>query len=288
MATPSLVAPGIGKVQVEADPSWRFAVDDQAEVGLSVVSDVDRAAIEIEVHGQWSRQLCLTVYHTLRNCMAECPSAIIIDLQGLKDLNAASTTMWLAASRAANTLRPPAHLVLSVPPTRQLTSHLRRLGAVRFLPIYATVSQARAAVATRLPFTHWLHLDRLRPRPDSAEVAADAVAVACAAWRRPELVEPGRQIVTELVSNAVVHARTDVALTMSLRGTRLHLAVRDGDGRLPCLLHPTPTGHGMTPWMLGPGLQMVDSQACAWGARPTRDGKVVWAIVEARREAQQG
>jgi hypothetical protein len=272
---------------VEADPSWLPAVDDQADVGLSVVSDVHTAVIEIEVRGRWNQRLCLDVYHALRNCMAEYPSAIIIDLQGLRDLDATSTTTWLAASRAATALQPPAQLVLSVPPTRQLASHLRRLGAVRFLPIYATVKQARDAVASRLPFAQRLHLDRLQPGPGCARVAADAVAVACAAWGRPDLAELGRQIVTELVANAVVHAGTDVSLTISLRGTRLHLAVRDGDRRLPCPLNPTTVDQGTTPRPRDTGLQMVDFQAYAWGVTPTPDGKIVWALVDARRGTQQ-
>ncbi len=272
-------------MRVQADPSWRPTVDHQDDAGLSVVSDVDTAVTEITIHGRWTRPLCLDVYQTLRGCLAEHPAAIIIDLHGLRDLDAASATMWLAASRAANNLRPPPHLALSVPPTRQLASHLRRLGAIRFLPIYATLHQARLAVTDRLPLIHRLHLNRLRPAPHTPAAAADAVTVACTAWQRPDLTEPGRQIVTELVTNAVVHARTDLDLTMSLRGTHLHLAVHDGDRRLPHL--PDPTNPRTPPRPRGKGLQMVDSRARAWGARPTPDGKVVWAMIEARRGAQQ-
>ncbi len=272
---------------MEADPPWRSTGAPHADGSLSVVSDVDTAVIEIELHGRWSRRFCLEVYQALRSSLAEHPSAVIIDLQGLSDLDAASTTMWLATSRAANTLRPPAQIVLSMPPTRRLASHLRRLGAVRFLPIYATMKQARIAVASRLPVIQRLHLHPLRPEPASAGAAADAVTVACTAWALPDLVDPGRQVVRELVANAVVHAGTDMALTMSLRGAWLHLAVRDGDRRLPCLLDPVAAGRGTTPAGRGGGLRMVESEACAWGAVPTQDGKVVWAMVQTRRGAQQ-
>lgn len=262
---------------MEADPARGAAADRRPEVGLSVVSQVETAVTEVRVHGRWSRRLGLDVYVVLRQCLAEHPAALIIDLEDLSDLDAASTAMWLAAGRAASALRPPAFVVLSMPPTRQLASHLRRLGAVRFLPIFATMKQARLAVARRLPDGPRLQLNRLRPGPGSPGVAADAVAVACAAWGLPDLVEPGRRIVTELVTNAVAHAGTDLALTLSLRGDRLHLAVHDGDRRLPCLPEPGSGGHG---------LRMVDSQAGAWGATPAPDGKVVWAIVQARRPAR--
>jgi hypothetical protein len=272
---------------VEAEPPGRAMGDPDADAGLSMVSDVDTAVLEMRVHGRWTRRLCLDVCLALRQGMAEHPAAIIIDLQHLSDLDAASASMWLAASRAASMLRPPPLVVLSMPPTRQLASRLRRQGAVRFLPIYATMRQAREAVASRLPFADRLHLNRLRPGPDSVAAAAAAVAAACTAWALPDLVDPGREIVGELVANAVAHTGTEMALTVSLRGTRLHLAVRDGDRRLPYLLVAGAAGRGATPARRGGGLRMVELRACAWGALPTRDGKVVWAMVQARRGTQQ-
>jgi hypothetical protein len=245
--------------------------DHLGDVRLSVAADPDTAMVEIEVRGRWCRRLSLEVYCALRDCLAEHPMAIIIDLHGLSDVDAASTAMWLAASHAVKRLHPPAQLALCLPPTRQLASRMRRLGAVQFLSIHATMKQARAATAGRLPPLDRLQLCRLRPEPASAAVASDAVAVACAAWGLPGLSAAGQQIVRELVANAVVHAGTDMTLTLSVRGPGLHLAVHDGDHRLPAV----PTG-------TGGGLRMVESQASAWGAVPTRDGKVVWALVRPR------
>jgi hypothetical protein len=265
---------------MEVDPPYPSTAGHGGDVRLSTAGDVGTAVIEMEVRGRWTRRLSMDVYLALRECMAEHPSAIIVDLHGLDDLDAASTAMWVAASRAASTLQPPAQLALCLPPTRQLTSHLRRLGAVRFLPIHATMKQARAAVASRLPSINRLHLDRLRPEPSSPTVAGDAVVVACAAWGLPDLLDPSRQIVMELVTNAVTHAGTEMALTMSVRGSGLHVAVHDGDHRLPRL---PAAGHGAARTVRG--LRMVESRASAWGATPTRDGKVVWALVRPRRGA---
>jgi hypothetical protein len=257
--------------RMEADPPYLTDAGHPGEVRLSVAADPDTAMIEIEVRGRWCRSLSMDVYCALRDCLAEHPLAIIIDLHGLIDVDAASTAMWLAAGHAVKRLHPPAQLALCLPPTRQLASRMRRLGAVRFLSIHATMKQARAATAGRLPPLDRLHLCRLRPEPASAVVAGDAVAVACAAWNLPDLSAPGQQIVRELVANAVVHAGTDMTLTMSVRGPGLHLAVHDGDPRLPAV----PAGAGR-------GLRMVESRASAWGAMPTRDGKVVWALVRQR------
>jgi hypothetical protein len=262
-----------------ADRSYLTDADQQGDVRLSVGADPDTAMIEIEVRGRWCRRLSMDVYYALRDCLAEHPLAIIIDLHGLIDVDAGSTAMWLAASQAVKRLRPPAQLALCLPPTRQLASRMRRLGAVQFLSLHPTMKQARAAAASRLPALDRLQLSRLRPEPGSTAVACDAVAVACAAWNLPELAEPGRQIMLELVANAVRHAGTDITLTMSRRGPGLHLAVHDGDHRLPVV--PASAGQGL-PAAAGQGLRTVESRASAWGAMPTRDGKVVWALVRPR------
>jgi hypothetical protein len=238
--------------------------------GLSVVSDPWSAVTEMRVTGAWSRQLCRDVYVALRQCLAEQPAAMIIDLGGLADLDATSAGMWLAASRAARMLRPPTDLALCIPPTRQLAGHLRRCGAVRFLPMHATMAHARAAVAGRLPPAHRLQLNRLDPKPGSAGVAADAVSLACAAWSLPDLVDTGREVMAELVADSVTHAGTEMTVAISLRGTGLHLAVHDGEagGRLSAPYERS--------------LSTLNAPAGAWGVAPARHGNVVWAIVRPR------
>src|SRR4051794_7421380 len=118
-----------------ADRSYLTDADQQGDVRLSVGADPDTAMIEIEVRGRWCRRLSMDVYYALRACLAEHPLAIIIDLHGLIDVDAGSTAMWLAASQAVKRLRPPAQLALCLPPTRQLASRMRRLGAVQFLSL---------------------------------------------------------------------------------------------------------------------------------------------------------
>jgi hypothetical protein len=268
---------------VGVDPPYLFGAGGHVGSGLSVVNDVDSGVIEVTVDGRWSRRLCLDVYSLMRKCLAEHPAAVIVDLRDLSDLDAASATMWLAVSRAANALQPPAQLVLSMPPTRQLASRLRRLGAVWFLPIFVTMRQARAAVASRLPLTDRLDLSRLPPAQVSVGAASDLVGVACDAWALPALLEPSQRVLEELVTNAVEHAGTDMAVTVCRRGAGLYLAVRDGDPGLPYLLDPAEQRPGGPATRRGGGLRMVNARSSAWGAMPARNGKVVWAIVRPRR-----
>jgi hypothetical protein len=264
---------------MEVDPPYIFDDGQDAYPGVSLTRDALTGIIELAVRGRWTRRLCLDVYTVMRKCMAENPSAIIVDLHGLNDLDGDSATMWLAAARAAALLRPPAQLVLTLPPTRQLAGRLRQLGAVRYLPIFVTVRQARTAVLSRAPLTDRLHLNPLPPEPASVDTAGDLVTTACDAWSLEAVAEPGRRVMTEFVTNAVEHAGTDIAVTVSRLRNAVHLAVNDGDPHLPSLAGRKPAGCARNS---ASGLWAVHARASAWGAMPSQNGKTVWAIVRPR------
>jgi anti-sigma regulatory factor (Ser/Thr protein kinase) len=82
-------------------------------------------------------------------------------------------------------------------------------------------------------------------------------------------------IISELASNAVLHARTPAVLTVRLLGSCLQMAVRDGDPRL--VYHPPPGAHGAHDGEHGRGLLILEAMADQWGSVPTGNGKVVWA-----------
>ena len=135
--------------------------------------------------------------------------------------------------------------------------------------------------APQLPASEQRRL-RLPPELTAPGAARNLVTEACQAWRMSALLHAGRAVVSELVANAVEHARTDLVVTVARRGTALHLTVRDGCPALPrplALAAPIPDrplderGHG---------LRLVEADSIAWGAVPTADGKVVWAVVRSR------
>ncbi|GIF44062.1 ATP-binding protein [Actinoplanes xinjiangensis] len=119
----------------------------------------------------------------------------------------------------------------------------------------------------------------LAPDPDAASLAGALVADACLAWRLPGLLHPARRVLSELVHNAVEHARTEVRVTLTRRGDGLCLAVSDGDPRLPRLRAPAPVSPGRPLDERGRGLRVVQAAAAGWGAEPTPTGKVVWALL---------
>lgn len=79
-------------------------------------------------------------------------------------------------------------------------------------------------------------------------------------------------LVSELVTNAVVHARSVslVRVTPITEDDLLRVEVDDGSPDMPLLRDPSNGGEG------GWGLVLVDGLAHKWGADPHSAGKTVW------------
>ncbi|AYL39330.1 PAS sensor protein [Streptomyces fungicidicus] len=79
-------------------------------------------------------------------------------------------------------------------------------------------------------------------------------------------------VVSELVTNALVHTEGQVRLDITLVNDRLRLAVADASPRTPA--KPTSIGWGATG---GRGILLVEAVSAAWGTLPVSGGKQVWA-----------
>jgi hypothetical protein len=112
---------------------------------------------------------------------------------------------------------------------------------------------------------------RLSPRTAAPSAARQFTAETLCDWRLDHLTPVAALVVSELVSNAVMHARTEVVLSLAEHLGRLRLAVAD---KSPQALGAP--GHGQT---RGRGTIIVAEHAQAWGVLPARGGKVVWAVV---------
>jgi serine phosphatase RsbU (regulator of sigma subunit)/anti-sigma regulatory factor (Ser/Thr protein kinase) len=96
-------------------------------------------------------------------------------------------------------------------------------------------------------------------------------------WGVEELVDTAALVVSELMTNAVVHAGTPVALVLGLQGRALRIEVEDrhpGRG-LPLVPHdPAEVAEN------GRGLLIATSLATTWGVEYTPTSKRVWALCE--------
>jgi anti-sigma regulatory factor (Ser/Thr protein kinase) len=92
-------------------------------------------------------------------------------------------------------------------------------------------------------------------------------------------------VVSELLSNAILHARpredAQLLVTWLLDGAVLEVAVSDGGGPTrPRQAHPSVSSLG------GRGLGIVEHLASTWGVRDDPDGQTVWAILAAQPDAK--
>jgi LuxR family maltose regulon positive regulatory protein len=150
---------------------------------------------------------------------------------------------------------------------------LVRRGTWKLLAIYPTLDQALANARARPP---WLreHL-ALGPLPTAARAGRAFVLEVCDRWGLQELAEPAALLASELVTAAVVHARTALELRLELRGPRLWVAVHDQD---PNVARSLTARDGAEQRL---DLLVVDQVASAWGVR--RDeagGKTTWCTLD--------
>ncbi|MEV3854210.1 ATP-binding protein [Streptomyces sp. NPDC050095] len=123
---------------------------------------------------------------------------------------------------------------------------LKAVGWARSLPIGSEVKSARDWSRARLRELGWT---------ESAPDTADAVLLT----------------VSELVTNAHVHARSNAQLVLTWDGECLHVTVHDSSPLPPQARRPGDDALG------GRGLLLVDALADTWSAHPCPKGKDVTA-----------
>ncbi|MEU8543021.1 ATP-binding protein [Streptomyces sp. NPDC048717] len=118
------------------------------------------------------------------------------------------------------------------------------------------------------------HLER---RPESAGAARRLVSSAFRSWGLESAEDEGRLIVSELVGNAVEHARYSRILVIVTRvqPDLVKISVVDRSGALP-------EPHEAGPWEeSGRGLSIVDALCGGrWGVDQLGWGKCVWVLLE--------
>jgi LuxR family maltose regulon positive regulatory protein len=199
--------------------------------------------------------------------LAQHPPAIICDLGQVEAIDPLSAGVFTSI-RHPELNRPGTALVLCGT-RRAVADILAGSGAARYLAMYPSLDQALANTGTRPPWLReWL---ALRPVPTAARVGRAFVREVCGRWGLQGLAEPAALLASELVTLAVVHARTAMELRVELLGSRLHVAVKDQDPNLMRVLAAKDgTDRGL-------GLLVVDRVATAWGVRQDRaGGKTAW------------
>ena len=110
----------------------------------------------------------------------------------------------------------------------------------------------------------------LPAEPGSVATARRFVSRTLAEWEHPEHLDTACLLVSEIVTNAVRHARAPLGLRLHLTGREIITEIADDSTHLPHRHLADPDDEG------GRGLMLVDTLATTWGTRPTDTGKTVW------------
>jgi anti-sigma regulatory factor (Ser/Thr protein kinase) len=115
---------------------------------------------------------------------------------------------------------------------------------------------------------------------ESAVAARRLLASAAAAWRLDSAVADDAALaVSELVTNAVLHAGTPVGVRLTRLGRGVRIEVEDGNPYLPVVDAARPEDLLSNRSMTGRGLALVAATADRWGCEPACTGKITWAEV---------
>jgi anti-sigma regulatory factor (Ser/Thr protein kinase) len=121
---------------------------------------------------------------------------------------------------------------------------------------------------------------RLDPVPESAGRARRSARTMLTDWRLGHLVEDVDLVVSELVTNALLHTgagedgANKIRLELDLNGRRLTLRVVDSSPLPPMQEEAADTAES------GRGLLLVDALATEWDWEDLPDGKAVWAAFD--------
>lgn len=89
-------------------------------------------------------------------------------------------------------------------------------------------------------------------------------------WACADLVDTVNLLVSELVNNVVVHARSEAEVAVLLTPRALRVEVSDSSAAAPAPRDAAEDHES------GRGMALVEALATDWGVRPRPDGKTVW------------
>ena len=110
--------------------------------------------------------------------------------------------------------------------------------------------------------------------PTVARIARAAGRSALAKFGLENIADIAVQVISELVTNAYLHARDgDAALVLRRDGALLYIEVYDSSPARPALRPARDEDEH------GRGLELVADLTVSWGSRTARGGKCVWGAV---------
>jgi PAS domain S-box-containing protein len=123
--------------------------------------------------------------------------------------------------------------------------------------------------------------ETLAPEPASVGRARRLIGTAVAAAGDDGLVDLATLLVSEVVTNAVLHAGTEIRLRYRPSATGVHIEVFDRSRLMPNMRHYDEEA------TTGRGLGLVSALAASWGVRHEDNGKTLWFELDRDRERER-
>jgi anti-sigma regulatory factor (Ser/Thr protein kinase) len=120
----------------------------------------------------------------------------------------------------------------------------------------------------------------LNPEPRAVALGRRFVSQTLEAWDCAGLADIACLLTSEILTNAVRHARTPIGLRLYRAARDITVEISDDNTHVPARRLADPDDEN------GRGLMLVEALASAWGARPTRTGKSVWFTLELADETR--
>ena len=125
---------------------------------------------------------------------------------------------------------------------------------------------------------------RLPPSPHAAGQARKFISDFCAAAELPaRTCQDAALLVSELVTNAVIHGRTTATVEVHRPADTLRVTVRDDNPQLPEIGDNLELDPQRFDAESGRGLLIVSKTATRWGIEAGDGGKAIWFELEVRQ-----
>jgi histidine kinase-like protein len=206
----------------------------------------------------------------LRGVLADQPVALVLDLGQLQSVEASTCKAVAELARDAGQWPGTWFAIGDASPAAR-----QELARYDGFDVLGSTTEA-VATAERMPVPPLVTVE-LPPERTAPASCREVVAETWHQWglaRGEKLVQ---LLASELVTNAVVHARTPIWFTIRHQDGVVGVAVRDQDPRL--VARPPRGPHQLPEGDPGRGLLLLETLADDWGCTPTGDGKATWATV---------
>jgi anti-sigma regulatory factor (Ser/Thr protein kinase)/ABC-type transporter Mla MlaB component len=234
---------------------------------LSVHTECHDNARTMQLRGRLGRRGLAAVEAELTELLTH-EGTVVCDLGGLDYLSPRGVAL-LVEMQSERPPTPPA-LALCAAASGQVMRTLAAIDPQRMLPLFRTVQDARREMLRE----HRRAALVLTPDPEAPGRSRTFAAGVCAQWSLHAITDDVVLVVSELVTNAVVHARTNAELQLAQGRAVLTVAVADHAAILPRAEAAEPLAR------TGRGLLLVTRLADAFGSyRRQGGGKVVWCAL---------